>query len=68
MRTNPAMTTYDANGNAGKISHWTSAGGNQTHNHTPYTANARGAVVSCSDYSTGSIYGFYANYTADAEL
>ncbi len=68
MRTVPAMTTYDANGNAGKISHWTSTGGNHTHNHTPYTANARGAVVSCSDYSTGSIYGFYANYTVDAEL
>lgn len=68
MRGAVGITTVDGNGNNGKISHWTSTGGGFTHNHTPYTAAARGGNVTVSEYSTGSIYGFYCNYLANAEL
>ena len=68
MRTAPTITLIDGNGNTGKISHWTTGGGNQTHNHNAYTTNAKEMNVTISDYSTSGIYGFYAAYIADAEL
>ena len=67
MRGTPGMTTVDGNGNSGKITHWTSQGGAVSHNHTPYTANAKGGNASVSEYSS-SIWGFYCNYIADSEL
>ena len=68
MRTAPTITLIDGSGNTGKISHWTTGGGNQTHNHNAYTTNAKEMNVTISDYSTSGIYGFYAAYIADAEL
>lgn len=68
MRASPTITLIDGNGNTGKISHWTSGGGNQTHNHNAYTTESKELHVTISDYSTSGIYGFYANYIADAEL
>ena len=68
MRTAPTITLIDGDGNTGKISHWTTGGGNQTHNHNSYTTQAKEMHVTISDYNTSGIYGFYANYRADAEL
>ena len=68
MRAAPTITLIDGNGNTGKISHWTSGGGNQTHNHNPYTTESKEMNITISDYSTNGIYGFYAAYRADAEL
>ena len=68
MRTTPTITLIDGNNNTGKITHWTTGGGNQTHNHNAYTTHSKAMNVSISDYSTSNIYGFYANYRADAEI
>ena len=68
MRTTPTITLIDGNNNTGKITHWTTGGGNQTHNHNAYTTHSKEMNVSISDYSTSNIYGFYANYIADAEI
>jgi len=68
MRTTPTITLIDGNNNTGKISHWTTGGGNQTHNHNAYTTHSREMNVTISDYNTSNIYGFYANYRADSEI
>lgn len=68
MRAAPTITTSDASGNTGKISHFTSTGGSFTTNHSPYSTYATRDGFKCSDYNTPSIYGFSYDYRADAEL
>jgi len=67
MRANPTITTSDG-ATDGKIGHWTSGGGGSTQGHTPWQVLSKTNHVRVNEYATGSIYGFYYNYKADAEL
>ena len=68
MRATPTVVTSDAAGTKSKISHFTSIGGGSANNKTPYTLYATRDGFKCSEYITGSIYGFSYEYSADAEL
>ena len=67
MRANPTITTSDG-ATDGKIGHWTSGGGGSTQGHSPWQVLMKTNHVRVNEYATGSIYGFYYNYKADAEL
>tara|TARA_X000001036_G_C20679012_1_gene805261 strand:- start:1871 stop:2959 length:1089 start_codon:yes stop_codon:yes gene_type:complete len=67
MRANPSITCSDG-ATDGKIGHWTSAGGGSTQGHTPWQVLSKTNHVRVNEYATGSIYGFYYNYKADADF
>lgn len=68
MRVAPSLQYSDGAGTTGRISHFTSSGGQATHGHTPYSSYSTPISLQVSDYSTGGIHGFSANFSADAEL
>jgi len=67
MRANPTLTSSDG-ATDGKIGHWTSGGGGSTQGHDPWQVLPKTNRIVVNEYGTGSIYGFYFNYKADAEL
>ena len=67
-RINPTINVSDTDGSVGFINHFTSAGGNATAGHAPYTRYQTTEGFHISDYNTSGIYGFACEWEADAEL
>ena len=68
MRTAPAITLSDKQGNIGKMTTYTSTGGASAADATPYSIYSSIDGVRVTEYTAGSIYGFGYEYKADAEL